>query len=146
MDKGIIVFGSDHAGFSLKEFLKDRLSLAGFSIEDCGTFSDDRTDYPDFAHKVASVISKDPAKTGLLICGSANGVAMSANKHSGIRCAICWNEEIASLAKQHNNANIIAIPARFVDKNEAVNISMRFMESIFEGGRHEQRVSKIDCQ
>ena len=140
-----IAIGSDHAGFELKEKIKDVLLSQGYETKDFGTHSTDSTDYPDFAHPVASAVEKKDFELGILICGSANGVAMTANKHQGVRAAICWNEELASLARQHNDANILCLPARFIEMSLAEKIVDRFMHSSFEGGRHLRRVDKINC-
>lgn len=135
--------GCDHAGFSLKEAIKKFLSDKGKTVVDLGTNSSEPVDYPDFAHKVSNEIELNKG-LGILICGSGNGVAMAANKHKGVRAALCWNKEIASLARKHNNANLLCIPARFVDLNTAIEITQSFLDSDFESGRHEKRVSKID--
>lgn len=140
-----IAIGSDHAGFELKERLKSVLEGLGNKTKDFGTHSPESADYPDFAHPVASAVEKGEYELGVLICGSANGVAMTANKHQKVRAAICWNEELASLARQHNNANILCIPARFVDAGLAEKIMTQFLEASFEGGRHQRRVDKINC-
>lgn len=140
-----LAIGADHAGFELKETLKTWLTANGFEIKDYGTFSPESTDYPDFAHPVASAVEKKEFDLGLLVCGSANGVAMTANKHQGIRAAICWNEELASLARQHNNANILCLPARFIPVDVAQRILDTFLNTSFEGGRHARRVDKISC-
>lgn len=141
----IIAAGSDHAGYAHKELLKKWLEANGHSVLDFGTHSPDSTDYPDYAHPVASAVEKKEADYGLLICGSANGMAITANKHQGIRAALCWNEEVAALARQHNNANIVCIPARFTTYSQAEKILARFLSAAFEGGRHERRVEKISC-
>jgi ribose 5-phosphate isomerase B len=140
-----IAIGADHAGFEYKEKLKKFLQQNGFEVKDFGTHSAESADYPDFAHPVANAVEVGGYKTGILICGSANGVAITANKHQGIRAAICWNEELASLARQHNNANIVCLPARYIEYGEAEKITDRFLTTEFEGGRHERRVSKISC-
>jgi len=140
-----IAIGADHAGFEYKELLKKQLSKLGHETKDFGTYSMDSVDYPDFAHPVAKVVEKKEFEVGVLICGSANGVAITANKHQGIRAAICWTEEIASLARQHNNANVVCIPARFVSPEVAERILEKFLTTFFEGGRHENRVNKISC-
>ncbi len=140
-----IAIGADHAGFSLKEHLKGWLEKNGHATRDFGTFSNESADYPDFAHPVAAAVEKKEFDLGLLICGSANGVAMTANKHQGIRAAICWTEELAGLAREHNDANILCIPARFVSTEESERILDRFLHSNFEGGRHSRRVNKIGC-
>ena len=140
-----IAIGSDHAGFEYKQNLKSWLESNGYTVKDFGTPSTDSVDYPDFAHPVAAAVEDKKFDLGILICGSANGVAITANKHQGIRAAICWNEELASLARQHNNANIVCIPARFISLETAEKITDRFLHTEFEGGRHEKRVSKISC-
>ncbi len=140
-----IALGADHAGYEYKEHLKKWLEKKGYSIIDFGTYSSDSADYPDFAHPVATAVESKEYNVGLLICGSANGVAMTANKHQGIRAAICWKEELAELAKTHNNANILCIPARHVSIELAEKILDTFLRSTFEGGRHARRVDKISC-
>ncbi|HEY0651577.1 MAG TPA: ribose 5-phosphate isomerase B [Chryseosolibacter sp.] len=140
-----IAIGSDHAGFDYKESLKVWLEKNGYTVKDFGTHSKDSADYPDFAHPVANAVETKEFELGVLVCGSANGVAIVANKHQGIRAAICWNEELASLARQHNNANIVCLPARFVSYELAEKITDRFLHENFEGGRHERRVAKISC-
>ena len=144
IQKGIAI-GADHAGFEYKSLIVDLLKSRGLIVDDKGTYSVDSVDYPDFAHPVATAVESGAASLGILVCGSANGVAITANKHQGIRAAICWNEEIAKLARQHNNANIICIPARFVSTIVAENMVSIFLETPFEGGRHEGRVAKISC-
>ena len=140
-----IAIGADHAGFEYKELLKKWLEKNGFSVKDFGAYSTESADYPDFAHPVAEAVETKKFDLGLLLCGSANGVAITANKHQGIRAALCWNEEVAGLARQHNNANIVCIPARFVSYELAEKILDRFLHASFEGGRHERRVNKISC-
>lgn len=140
-----IAIGSDHAGFEYKEKLKKWLIETGYETKDFGTHSTESADYPDFAHPVSEAVEKKKFDFGVLVCGSANGVAIVANKHQGIRAAICWNEELASLSRQHNNANVVCIPARFVSYDLAEKITDRFLNENFEGGRHERRVSKISC-
>lgn len=140
-----VAIGSDHAGFEYKENLKKWLQSNGFEVKDFGTNSLDSADYPDFAHPVAEAVEKSQSTLGILICGSANGVAITANKHQGVRAAICWNEELATLARQHNNANVVCLPARFISYDLAEKITDRFLHEEFEGGRHERRVSKISC-
>jgi ribose 5-phosphate isomerase B len=135
--------GCDHAGFDLKEKLKNFL-VNQYEIIDHGTFSSDSVDYPDYAHPVAIAVETQ-GDLGILICGSANGVAMAANKHEEIRAAVCWLPEIAQLARLHNNANIVCIPARFVSNEMAEQITNVFLSTAFEGGRHENRVNKIGC-
>ena len=143
--KQIIEIGCDHAGFDLKQLIIKYLHDLGFVVNDHGTFSADSVDYPDFAHSVSKAISNDEAKTGILICGSGNGINMTANKHAKIRAALCWTPEIAQLARQHNNANIITLPARFMDHNLALKAVDVFLATEFEGGRHLNRVNKITC-
>ncbi len=140
-----IAIGADHAGFEYKELLKKWLEKNGYPIKDFGTFNTESVDYPDFAHPVAEAVEKKEFELGLLLCGSANGVAITANKHQNIRAALCWNEEVAELARHHNNANIVCIPARFVSYELAEKILDRFLHANFEGGRHERRVDKISC-
>jgi ribose 5-phosphate isomerase B len=138
-----IAIGADHAGFACKEALIKALHEA--EVKDFGTYSTDSVDYPDFAHPVAAAVESGGFDFGILICGSANGVAITANKHQGIRAAICWNQELATLARSHNNANIVCIPARFISINEAEKIVGAFLSTDFEGGRHANRVNKIAC-
>ncbi|PSK92019.1 ribose 5-phosphate isomerase B [Taibaiella chishuiensis] len=138
-----IAIGSDHAGFKYKEQLKQYLIQKGMTVEDKGTFSEESTDYPDYAHPVATMVEEGAAAAGILICGSGNGVCMTANKHQGIRAALCWNEELAMLARQHNNANVLCMPERFVDYATAQKMAELFLSTPFEGGRHERRVEKI---
>lgn len=140
-----IAIGADHAGFEYKEILKKWLEKNAYKTKDFGTYNTESADYPDFAHPVAEAVEKGEFDLGLLLCGSANGVAITANKHQGIRGAICWNEELAALARQHNNANVLCIPARYVSVEQAEKILDRFLHSSFEGGRHERRVNKISC-
>ncbi len=139
-----IIIGSDHAGYEYKSDLISLLEKKGVNYEDCGCYSADSVDYPDYAHDVSKKVLKNKGSLGVLICGSANGVAMASNKHAGIRAAICWNEKISSLAITHNNANVLCIPARFISKEEQKKILKAFMNSDFQGGRHERRVKKID--
>lgn len=139
-----IVIGGDHAGFEYKKYLIKSLENQGYTVKDFGAYSLDSVDYPDFAHPVAKAVEDKESEFGILICGSANGVAITANKHQGIRAAICWETELAALARQHNNANIVCIPARFVSLGEAESIVKTFLNTAFEGGRHEARVSKIN--
>lgn len=140
-----IAIGADHAGFELKETLIDFLKNQGHDLHDFGTHSADSVDYPDFAHPVSNAVADNEATLGILICGSANGVAMSANKHKDIRAAICWNVELAELARQHNDANILCLPARFIGTELAKEIADKFLKEGFEGGRHQRRVDKIAC-
>jgi ribose 5-phosphate isomerase B len=138
-----IHIGADHAGFDLKEEIKEYCSQKGLRVIDHGTFTSDSTDYPHYAHKVALGVLEDKT-LGVLICGSANGVCITANKHQGIRAAICWMEEIALLARQHNDANILCLPARYITSEAAKEMLDVFIKTEFEGGRHQKRVSKID--
>lgn len=140
-----VAIGSDHAGFDYKEQIKNFLSNQNVSFVDFGTLINESVDYPDYAHPVATAIENKEAAFGILICGSANGVAITANKHQDIRAALCWKTEIAALARQHNNANIICLPARFISIEEAIEMVNIFMKTSFEGGRHENRVNKIAC-
>jgi ribose 5-phosphate isomerase B len=144
MKEGLkIAIGGDHAGFALKQELLEIFNVA--EIKDFGTYSTDSVDYPDFAHPVANAVESGNYDLGILICGSANGVAITANKHQGIRAAICWNTELAALARGHNNANVLCIPARFVSVDEAKMITETFLATDFEGGRHANRVNKMPC-
>jgi len=140
-----IAIGSDHAGFDLKEELISFIEGKGIPFKDFGTHTKDSVDYPDFAHPVASAVEAGEAAFGILLCGSANGVAITANKHQGIRAAVCWGEELAQLAREHNNANVICIPGRFVREGDAEKMVEIFMTTDFEGGRHKRRVEKIAC-
>lgn len=140
-----IAIGGDHAGFNFKVKLIQWLTDRGYEIRDMGTYSSESADYPDFAHAVAEAVEQKQSDLGILICGSANGVAMTANKHQGIRAAICWNEDLAALARNHNNANILCLPARFVPYELSEKIVDRFLNATFEGGRHDRRVGKISC-
>ncbi|TGE20762.1 ribose 5-phosphate isomerase B [Hymenobacter aquaticus] len=143
--KNRLAIGSDHAGFAYKEMLAHWLRDNGYEVQDFGTYSTDSVDYPDFVHPVANAITAGEFERGILVCGSANGVAITANKHQGIRAAIAWAPELAELARQHNNANIICVPERFVTEEAAREIVSKFLNTAFEGGRHQNRVSKIDC-
>jgi len=140
-----IAIGGDHAGFEHKTRIFEMLKQKGFEIKDMGPNSEESVDYPDFAHPVATLVEKGEADFGILVCGSGNGVAMSANKHQGVRAALCWNKELGVLARQHNDANILCLPARFISYPEAANIVTAFVEADFEGGRHQRRVDKIKC-
>jgi len=140
-----IAIGADHAGFEYKEILKNYIEELGYTVTDFGTHDSQSVDYPDFAHPVAEAVETKVEGAGVLICGSANGVAITANKHQGIRAALCWTSEIAALARQHNNANVVCVPARFVTAEEAKEIVKTFLDTEFEGGRHGNRVDKISC-
>jgi ribose 5-phosphate isomerase B len=142
-NKKLIALGADHAGFEYKNLIKSKLESEGFEVVDMGTNSAESVDYPDFIHPVADSVENKKAIQGIIICGSGNGVAMTANKHQGIRAAIAWNDELAALARQHNDANILAIPARFVSKELALSMVDVFLNTDFEGGRHQRRVDKI---
>lgn len=138
-----IYLGADHAGFEMKEAIKEFLLSKNYSVEDLGTHSSDSVDYPDFAHRVAAKVEEQEGRVGFLFCGSANGVCITANKHKGIRAGLAWNTEIAELTRLHNNANILCIPARYVSIDLAENMVKRFLNTSFEGGRHQLRVNKI---
>ena len=140
-----IAIGCDHAGFPFKKPIIKYLREQGYDVLDFGTDSPASVDYPDFVHPTAEAVESGKAEAGVLICGSGNGVAITANKHQNIRCALCWQEDIASLARQHNDANMIAIPARFVDLDVAFKMVDIFLTREFEGGRHADRVNKIAC-
>lgn len=138
-----LAIGSDHAGFEQKQELLDYLKDKGYEVKDFGTYSTESVDYPDYVHPLAEEISKGAYEFGILLCGSANGVAMAANKHRGVRAAICWTEEITELARQHNNANVLCLPSRFITMDDAQKFTDVFLTTSFEGGRHERRVNKI---
>lgn len=138
-----IAIGCDHAGYEYKENLIKTLQDAGWQVVDKGTYSTDSTDYPDYAHPVATMVEEGAAAAGILICGSGNGVCITANKHQGIRAALCWLDELAALARQHNNANVLCIPSRFVPLTLAQSMTHIFLTTHFEGGRHQNRVNKI---
>jgi ribose 5-phosphate isomerase B len=138
-----IAIGCDHAGYELKEILKTHLESKGLEVVDYGTYTPDSVDYPDFAHKVAAAIESEHFEKGILICGTANGIAMAANKHAGIRAAIAWTEAVARMARLHNDANIICLPARVISAQLARDCVDIFLSTDFEGGRHERRVNKI---
>ena len=140
-----LVIGGDHAGFELKAQLLPYLLEKGYEVDDKGAYSTESVDYPDFAHPVAQAVESGKADLGILICGSANGVAMAANKHEKIRAAIAWKNEIAELARTHNDANIICLPARYISVDEAKEMVDTFLNTPFEGGRHQRRVDKIAC-
>lgn len=138
-----IYIGSDHAGVDLKKLVKQHFANQ-FEFVDAGTFTNESVDYPDFAHQVAENVLKDEQGRGILICGTGNGMAITANKHAGIRAALCWSPEIAALAKQHNNANIIVLPARFISPQLAMDTLDAYFKAEFEGGRHQRRIDKIN--
>ena len=143
MAKEKLAIACDHAGYETKEELKKWLENKGYKVQDFGTYSAESSDYPDFAHPMAESVESGKNDLGISLCGSGNGINMVANKHQGIRSALCWIPELASLAKQHNNANICAIPARFVSIDEAKAIVTAFLDAKFEGGRHQKRIDKI---
>lgn len=138
-----IAIGCDHAGYKLKEYLVKYLSDKKIVVKDFGTYSEERADYPDFAHAVSIAVENKEYDLGILICGSGNGINMTANKHKGIRAALCWNEELAALARQHNDANVLSLPARFITEETAVKCVDAFLSAQFEGGRHTDRINKI---
>ncbi len=140
-----LALGSDHAGFAHKEMLRTWLVGHGHEVQDFGTFSADSMDYPDVAHPLAAAVEAGAPAQGILLCGSANGVCITANKYAGVRAAIAWLPEVAALARQHNNANVLCIPARYVSEEQAREIVSVFLKTEFEGGRHQQRVAKISC-
>ena len=138
-----IALGCDQGGFELKEFIKIKLAESGYSVRDFGSYSADSVDYPDLAHPVASSVNDGHYPVAILICGSGNGVCMVANKYAGIRAALCWNTELARLARQHNNANILCLPGRYISEKEGLSAAMVFLTTDFEGGRHQARIDKI---
>lgn len=138
-----ISIGSDHAGYQLKEKIKALLVGKNIEVEDFGSYNEESVDYPDFAHPVANAVESGTSNLGIVICGSGNGINMTVNKHQGIRSALCWNEELASMARQHNNANVLALAARYVSDEQNEKIVEAFLSAEFEGGRHERRVNKI---
>lgn len=140
-----VAIGCDHAGFELKEAIKTYLTHKGFDISDFGAYSTDSVDYPDFAHAVAKAVTDKQVSYGILICGSGNGISIAANKHADIRAALCWKPEIAELARLHNDANILSLPARFITSEDAMKCVDVFFATAFEGGRHQGRVNKINC-
>lgn len=145
MNKTVTIYiGCDHAGFPYKQAVIELLGEKGYLVEDQGTNAENSVDYPDFVHPVAKAVQNGTAKLGIIMCGSGNGVAMTANKYKGVRAAICWQKELAELARLHNDANIISIPVRFVSKETALEMVETFLDTEFEGGRHQRRVSKID--
>ena len=141
----MIVIGCDHAGFELKSKIINHLLEKGFDVEDMGCYSEDSIDYADYAHPVASKVEENLEVKGILICGSGNGINMTANKHQGVRSALCWTPEISKLARQHNDANILTLPGRFVSEELALEIVDVFFSTEFEGGRHLNRINKIPC-
>jgi len=138
-----ISIGNDHAGLEYKSAIIEHLKTKGYTIKNYGTDTNDSADYPDFVHPVASDVNNGKVDLGILICGTANGVGMTANKYQNVRAGVCWNSEISELARQHNNANIICIPARFTSIPQAIKMVDVFLETEFEGGRHKRRIDKI---
>lgn len=140
-----IALGGDHASPEYKSAITEMLIQKGHSVKDFGTHGTQSVDYPDHVHPVADAVQNGQADLGIIICGSGNGAAMTANKHQGIRAALCWNKELVELARQHNNANILSLPARFISKAQAVGMADAFITTDFEGGRHQRRIDKIPC-
>jgi ribose 5-phosphate isomerase B len=143
MNKLIVPIASDHGGFELKSYLIEQLVLNGYQVKDFGTYNDGSVDYPDFIHPLAREVNAGNYSLGIIICGSGNGAQMVANKYPNVRAALCWTEEIAKLARQHNNANIISLPGRFVSNELGLSMALIFLTTDFEGGRHANRVEKI---
>ncbi|MBK7130990.1 MAG: ribose 5-phosphate isomerase B [Crocinitomicaceae bacterium] len=141
----LVPIGCDHAGYELKEAIKQHLIQKGYEVQDVGAYSTESIDYPDYGHPVAHLVESNIGMLGIVICGSGNGINMTVNKHQGIRSALCWNKEIAALARQHNNANIIALPARFISVADGIEMVDTFFNTDFEGGRHQKRIDKIPC-
>jgi ribose 5-phosphate isomerase B len=141
--KNIIAIGCDHAGYELKEYLKSQLISLGYQVKDFGTYSSESVDYPDFIHPLAKSIESGEIQLGIIMCGSGNGVSITANKHLHVRAAMAWNTELAALARQHNDANVLGLSARYIAKEYALEIAQAFLKSDFEGGRHQKRVEKI---
>ena len=141
----VLGMACDHAGYQMKEVIKEYLQKQGYEIKDFGTHSTESMDYPDVAHPLAESVEKGECEMGIALCGSGNGISMTLNKHQGIRAALCWNEELASLARAHNNANILSLPARFIPEDLALRIVDSYLAGSFEGGRHQRRVEKIAC-
>ena len=140
-----IALASDHAGFALKNQVRLFLEDNGAKAHDFGCFSDESCDYPDYAHPLAEAVEKGEYEFGIVICSTGNGICMTANKHQGIRAALCWEKRLAQLARQHNNANVLGLPANFITVPQALDIVATFFQTDFEGGRHERRVNKIPC-
>lgn len=140
-----IAIGADHAGFEYKTAVVKHLNALGFQVSDFGTYSPDSVDYPDFAHPTAASVENEESACGILLCGSANGVAITANKYQGVRAGLCWQKDVAELTRKHNNANILCLPARFISLSLALEIVDTFLNTAFEGGRHLKRVNKISC-
>ena len=140
----IIPIASDHGGFEMKQFLIEKLNEVGYTVDDFGTYSNESVDYPDFIHPLASAIAAGTYPLGIILCGSGNGAQMTANHHHNVRAALCWNVELAKLARQHNDANILALPGRFIPNELAWEMVQAFLTTDFEGGRHARRVEKIE--
>jgi ribose 5-phosphate isomerase B len=140
-----IAIGADHAGYDAKVIAVDWLKTNGYEVNDLGTHSADSVDYPDFAHAVGEAVQSGQSDLGILVCGSGNGVCITANKHQAVRAALCWEPELGALARQHNNANVLCLPARFVSTDKALEIVSAYLEAEFEGGRHQNRVNKIEA-
>ncbi len=140
-----IALASDHAGFALKNQVRLFLEDNGAKVQDFGCYSDESCDYPDYAHPLAEAVEKGEYEFGIVICSTGNGICMTANKHQGIRAALCWEKRLAQLARQHNNANVLGLPANFITVPQALDIVATFFQTDFEGGRHERRVNKIPC-
>lgn len=138
-----IAFASDHAGYALKQVLEEYVKTKGYEIEDFGTYSEESCDYPDFAHPAAAAIEAGECAFGIAMCGTGNGIQMTLNKHQGIRAALCWQPALATLAKEHNNANVLVLPARFITEELAKEVVDAYLDAKFEGGRHQRRIDKI---
>ena len=145
MSKVSIAIAGDHASPEYKKAIVEKLQSEGFEVKDFGPMTEDSVDYPDYAHKIANAVNEGEFDRGILLCGSANGVAMTANKYQKVRAGLAWTKEIASLIRQHNNANVLCIPARFTSKQQAIQIVDTYLNTDFEGGRHADRVNKIAC-
>lgn len=143
MNKKIVAIASDHAGFHIRQKLIAYMTKAGIEFKDFGCYSEESVDYPDYGHKLAFSVESRECEIGISVCGSGNGINMTANKHQGIRAALCWSEEIARLARAHNDANVCSIPGRFVSESEAILIVETFLNTTFDGGRHKKRIDKI---
>lgn len=141
-----IAIGCDHAGFPYKDSIKQMLQQQGIEVLDYGTHAADSVDYPDFVHPVARQVESQAVDFGVILCGSGNGANMTANKHQGVRSALCWNLEIVELARQHNDANVLSLPVRFLSEAQAVQYVQAFISTAFEGGRHQRRIDKIPCR
>lgn len=142
-NKGIIGLACDHAGYELKEYIKGVLAAKGIQYKDFGCHSTESVDYPDYAHPLANAVESGECSKGIAICGSGNGISMALNKHQGIRAALCWTPELAALARQHNDANVLSMPGRFITKEMGKEITETFLATDFEGGRHQRRIDKI---